>query len=629
MWYQESYDVIVVGGGHAGTEACLAAARMGCKTLLLTHNIDTLGQMSCNPAIGGIGKGHLVKEIDALGGLMATAIDHSAIQFRTLNSSKGPAVRATRAQADRILYRNFVRNVLENQENLTIFQQPCDDLILENDVVVGVSTQMGLKFKTKTVVLTVGTFLAGQIHIGLNNYQGGRAGDPASVNLAAKMRDMPFRMDRLKTGTPPRLDARSLDFSVMEEQPGDNPRPVFSFMGSVNDHPEQVSCYITHTNEQTHQHIRDGLDRSPMYTGVIEGVGPRYCPSIEDKITRFADKSSHQIFVEPEGLTTNEVYPNGISTSLPFDVQMNLVRSIKGFENAVITRPGYAIEYDYFDPRDLKQSLESKFVQNLYFAGQINGTTGYEEAGAQGLIAATNAANRVKERDEFIVGRDQGYVGVLIDDLATLGTKEPYRMFTSRAEYRLLLREDNADIRLTERGREVGLVGDARWKRFNEKMENIELERQRLRSTWIQKDHHKITEINQLLKTPMSKEANIEDLIRRPEVQYNDLMRIEGLGPALADKQASEQVEIQTKYAGYIDRQLDEIAKKKRNEDTKIPTDFDYHQISGLSNEVVAKLKDARPETIGKASRISGITPAAISLLLVYLKKHGLLRKLA
>ncbi len=629
MWYQESYDVIVVGGGHAGTEASLAAARMGCKTLLLTHNIDTLGQMSCNPAIGGIGKGHLVKEIDALGGLMATAIDHSAIQFRTLNSSKGPAVRATRAQADRILYRSFVRNVLENQENLTIFQQPCDDLILENDRVVGVSTQMGLKFKGKTVVLTVGTFLAGQIHIGLNNYQGGRAGDPASMNLAAKMRDMPFRMDRLKTGTPPRLDARSLDFSVMEEQPGDSPRPVFSFMGSPADHPEQISCYITHTNEQTHQHIRDGLDRSPMYTGVIEGVGPRYCPSIEDKITRFADKTSHQIFVEPEGLTTHEVYPNGISTSLPFDVQMNLVRSIKGFENAFITRPGYAIEYDYFDPRDLKQSLESKFVQNLYFAGQINGTTGYEEAGAQGLIAATNAANRVKERDEFIIGRDQGYMGVLIDDLATLGTKEPYRMFTSRAEYRLLLREDNADIRLTERGREVGLVDDARWKRFNEKMENIELERQRLRSTWVQKDHVKIDQINALLKTPMSKEANLEELIRRPEVKYDDLMNIEGLGPALADKQASEQIEIQTKYAGYIDRQVDEIAKKKRNEDTLIPIDFDYQQISGLSNEVVAKLKSARPETIGKASRISGITPAAISLLLVYLKKHGLLRKLA
>ena len=629
MWYQESYDVIVVGGGHAGTEASLAAARMGCKTLLLTHNIDTLGQMSCNPAIGGIGKGHLVKEIDALGGLMATAIDHSAIQFRTLNSSKGPAVRATRAQADRTLYRNFVRNVLENQENLTIFQQPCDDLILENDRVVGVSTQMGLKFKAKTVVLTVGTFLAGQIHIGLNNYQGGRAGDPASINLAAKMRDMPFRMDRLKTGTPPRLDARTLDFSVMEEQPGDSPTPVFSFMGCQTHHPKQISCYITHTNEQTHQHIRDGLHRSPMYTGVIEGVGPRYCPSIEDKITRFADKTSHQIFVEPEGLTTNEVYPNGISTSLPFDVQMNLVRSIKGFENALITRPGYAIEYDYFDPRDLKQSLESKFVQNLYFAGQINGTTGYEEAGAQGLIAATNAANRVKERDAFIIGRDQGYMGVLIDDLATLGTKEPYRMFTSRAEYRLLLREDNADIRLTEKGRALGLVDDTRWQRFNEKMENIELERQRLRSTWVQKDHQKIAQINELLKTPMSKEASLEDLIRRPEVNYSDLMNIEGLGNTLTDKQACEQVEIQIKYAGYIDRQLDEIAKKKRNEDTKIPIDFDYQQISGLSNEVVAKLKDARPETIGKASRISGITPAAISLLLVNLKKHGLLRKLA
>ena len=629
MWYQESYDVIVVGGGHAGTEASLAAARMGCKTLLLTHNIDTLGQMSCNPAIGGIGKGHLVKEIDALGGLMATAADHAAIQFRTLNASKGPAVRATRVQADRNLYRNFVRNYLENQENLTIFQQPCDDLILENNKIVGVSTQMGLKFKAKSVVLTVGTFLAGQIHIGLNNYQGGRAGDPASVNLAARLRDMPFRIDRLKTGTPPRLDARSLDFSVMAEQPGDDPRPVFSYMGTSNDHPAQVSCFITHTNKKTHEIIQSGLSRSPMYTGVIEGVGPRYCPSIEDKIHRFADKDSHQIFVEPEGLNTHEIYPNGISTSLPFDVQMDLVRSIKGFENAHITRPGYAIEYDFFDPRDLKQTLESKFIENLYFAGQINGTTGYEEAGAQGLIAATNAAARVQGKEELVLTRDQAYMGVLIDDLATLGTKEPYRMFTSRAEYRLLLREDNADIRLTEKGRSLGLVDDLRWQRFNKKMENVETERQRLRSTWLQKDHPAVSQVNELLKTPLSRENNLEDLVRRPEVNYEDLVSIEGLGPKLADKQAAEQVEIQIKYAGYIDRQLDEIAKKKRHENTLIPLDFDFTQISGLSNEVVAKLSDTRPETIGKASRISGITPAAISLLLVYLKKHGLLRKIA
>ncbi|QBY04412.1 tRNA uridine-5-carboxymethylaminomethyl(34) synthesis enzyme MnmG [Thalassotalea sp. HSM 43] len=629
MWYQDNFDVIVVGGGHAGTEASLAAARMGCKTLLLTHNIDTLGAMSCNPAIGGIGKGHLVKEIDALGGLMAEAIDHSGIQFRTLNSSKGPAVRATRAQADRLLYKAYVRNYLENQENLTIFQQACTDLIMDGDRIGGVNTEMGLKFKGKTVVLTVGTFLAGQIHIGLNNYQGGRAGDPASQTLADRLRDMPFRIDRLKTGTPPRLDARTLDFSVMQEQAGDAPVPTFSFMGKTEHHPQQISCYITHTNEQTHQIIRDGLDRSPMYTGVIEGVGPRYCPSIEDKITRFSDKDSHQIFVEPEGLTTHEIYPNGISTSLPFDVQMDLVRSIKGFENATITRPGYAIEYDFFDPRDLQQTLESKFVENLFFAGQINGTTGYEEAGAQGLIAGMNAACRAQDKDGWTPGREQAYTGVLIDDLSTLGTKEPYRMFTSRAEYRLLLREDNADIRLTEKGRELGLVGDDRWARFCDKLENIEQERQRLKTTWVHKDHPALEKLNPMLKNPISREANLEDLLRRPETRYQDLMAIEELGPALTDTQAAEQVEIQTKYQGYIDRQQDEIEKKKRHENTLIPTDFDYGKISGLSNEVVAKLADAKPETLGKASRISGITPAAVSLLLVYLKKHGLLRKSA
>ncbi|WP_371375475.1 tRNA uridine-5-carboxymethylaminomethyl(34) synthesis enzyme MnmG [Thalassotalea aquiviva] len=629
MWYQDSFDVIVVGGGHAGTEASLAAARMGCKTLLLTHNIDTLGAMSCNPAIGGIGKGHLVKEIDALGGLMAEAIDHGGIQFRTLNSSKGPAVRATRAQADRLLYKAYVRNYLENQENLTIFQQACDDLIVDQDQVVGVSTQMGLKFKGKSVVLTVGTFLAGQIHIGLNNYEGGRAGDPASTRLADRLRDMPFRIDRLKTGTPPRLDARTLDFSVMQEQPGDFPTPTFSFMGNTSDHPQQISCYITHTNTQTHDIIRDGLDRSPMYTGVIEGIGPRYCPSIEDKIMRFSDKDSHQIFVEPEGLTTHEIYPNGISTSLPFDVQMNLVRSIKGFENAHITRPGYAIEYDFFDPRDLKQTLESKFINNLFFAGQINGTTGYEEAGAQGLIAGLNAGCRAQDKDGWTPGREQAYMGVLIDDLSTLGTKEPYRMFTSRAEYRLLLREDNADIRLTEKGRELGLVGDDRWQRFCEKLENIEQERQRLRGTWVQKDSPATEKLNTMLKNPLAREANLEELLRRPETRYEELMSIDEFGPALSDIQAAEQVEIQTKYSGYIDRQLDEIEKKKRHENTLIPRDFDFAKISGLSNEVVAKLSDARPETIGKASRISGITPAAISLLLVYMKKHGLLRKSA
>ncbi|WP_417657404.1 tRNA uridine-5-carboxymethylaminomethyl(34) synthesis enzyme MnmG [Pseudidiomarina aestuarii] len=627
--FHQHYDVIVIGGGHAGTEAALAAARMGCQTLLLTHNIETLGQMSCNPAIGGIGKGHLVKEIDALGGAMAIAADRAGIQFRTLNSSKGPAVRATRAQADRVLYRAAIREQLENQENLSLFQQACDDLVVENDRVIGVVTQMGLKFSAKTVVLTVGTFLGGQIHIGLDNYQGGRAGDPPANALAKRLRELPLRVDRLKTGTPPRVDAKTIDFSVMQEQPGDSPTPVFSFMGDGSDHPQQISCYITHTNEQTHEIIKGGLDRSPMYSGVIEGIGPRYCPSIEDKVMRFADKNSHQIFVEPEGLTTNEVYPNGISTSLPFDVQVQLVRSIKGFENAHITRPGYAIEYDYFDPRDLKQSLETKYIHGLFFAGQINGTTGYEEAGAQGLVAGLNAALQAQDKESWAPRRDQAYMGVLIDDLSTLGTKEPYRMFTSRAEYRLLLREDNADMRLTEQGRQLGLVDDARWARFSEKMEAIEQEQQRLRSLWIHKDHPAVESVNLHVKTPITREVNGEDLLRRPEMTYDVMMSIPALGPGLTDQQAAEQVEIQTKYAGYIHRQQDEIAKQQRHENTKLPLDFDYKSIKGLSNEVVAKLNQHQPETVGKAARISGITPAAISMLLVHLKKQGLLRRSA
>jgi tRNA uridine 5-carboxymethylaminomethyl modification enzyme len=629
MFYKQQYDVIVIGGGHAGTEAAAAAARMGQNTLLLTHNIETLGQMSCNPAIGGIGKGHLVKEIDALGGLMAQAADLSGIQFRTLNSSKGPAVRATRAQADRVLYRAAIRERLENQANLTIFQQACDDLIVENDQVVGVVTQMGLQLRARSVVLTVGTFLGGMIHIGLNNHAGGRAGDPPSIALAQRLRELPLRVDRLKTGTPPRIDARSIDFSQMQPQPGDTPTPIFSFIGKQSDHPQQIPCYITHTNESTHDIIRNGLDRSPMFTGVIEGIGPRYCPSIEDKVTRFADKNSHQIFIEPEGLTTHEVYPNGISTSLPFDVQVELVHSMKGLENAHITRPGYAIEYDFFDPRDLKQSLENKYLKGLFFAGQINGTTGYEEAGAQGLIAGSNAALYAQGKEAWAPRRDQAYMGVLIDDLATLGTKEPYRMFTSRAEYRLLLREDNADMRLTEQGHKLGLVDEHRWQLFNQKVEAVELERQRLKDTWVHTNSSQLDQLNPLLKNPITREHSLEELIRRPELNYQQLMEIEGFGPGLELPAAAEQVEIQIKYDGYIKRQLEEIKKTQKHENTLLPLDLDFSKISGLSNEVVAKLSNARPETIGKAARISGITPAAVSLLLVYLKKHDLARKSA
>ena len=623
MDFPSRFDVIVVGGGHAGTEAALAAARMGVKTLLLSHNVETLGQMSCNPAIGGIGKSHLVKEIDALGGAMALATDKAGIQFRVLNSRKGPAVRATRAQADRVLYKAAIRHMLENQPNLWIFQQACDDLIVEQEQVRGVVTQMGLRFLADNVVLTTGTFLGGLIHIGLDNYSGGRAGDPPAIALAKRLRELPLRVDRLKTGTPPRIDGRSVDFSQMTVQPGDTPIPVMSFMGSAELHPEQVNCYITHTNERTHDIIRENLDRSPMYSGVIEGIGPRYCPSIEDKIHRFADKQSHQVFIEPEGLTTHELYPNGISTSLPFDVQLQIVQSIKGMENAHILRPGYAIEYDYFNPQDLKYSLETKVIDGLFFAGQINGTTGYEEAGAQGLLAGLNAARRAQELDAWCPRRDEAYIGVLVDDLITMGTREPYRMFTSRAEYRLVLREDNADLRLTEQGRELGLVDDARWAAFNAKREAIEQETQRLRSTWVQPGSAQGQAYSAQYGTPLTHEYSLLDLLRRPEVEYSALVALTGGSDVQAD--AAEQVEIQAKYAGYIERQQEEIDRLRQHEQTRLPEDLDYASLNGLSNEIRGKLADVRPQTLGQASRIPGVTPAAVSLLLIHLKKRNAL----
>jgi|TARA_Y100001936_G_scaffold254107_1_gene324965 tRNA uridine 5-carboxymethylaminomethyl modification enzyme len=624
--YPQRFDVIVIGGGHAGTEAALAAARMGSQTLLLTHNIETLGQMSCNPAIGGIGKSHLVKEVDALGGAMGLATDRGGIQFRVLNARKGPAVRATRAQADRVLYKAAVREILENQANLAIFQQAVDDLIVEGDCVRGVVTNIGLKFYASSVVLTAGTFLGGKIHIGLDNHSGGRAGDQPSIALAHRLRELPFRVDRLKTGTPPRIDAKTVNFAGLEQQWGDEPRPVMSYLGDRSMHPEQVCCWITHTNEHSHEIIRSGLDRSPMYTGVIEGIGPRYCPSIEDKVHRFADKNSHQVFIEPEGLKTHELYPNGISTSLPFDIQLALVRSIKGFENANMTRPGYAIEYDFFEPRDLKNSLETKFIAGLFFAGQINGTTGYEEAAAQGLLAGANAALLAQGKESWCPRRDEAYIGVLVDDLITMGTKEPYRMFTSRAEYRLLLREDNADQRLTEKGRELGLVDDARWAAFCEKREAIERQRQRMASTWIQPNTPQAEQLAAKFSKPISHEYNLLDLLKRPELGYADLADMVQDGEAVVDDVA-EQIEIGVKYAGYIERQKDEIERLRRHEETPLPLDFDYSVIEGLSNEIKQKLGDARPQTLAQASRIPGVTPAAVSLLLITLKKRGLLER--